>query len=206
MTNELSFDWLRGHATNLRLHGNRFLQMDLDLKGDERLHVWSDYVPFAQAYPTLIHDHAFSFYSEVLAGTLINVDYVDVSGTTATTTSGDVYDVYEPAPRKLSDTALMATGKQVRLACYDNQEMVQVLRPGDKYSVSAGLFHATTYLGFAVTLMRKVPPDPEATPPKPRVCCPVGRVPDNNFSRYQYDDAYLWSAVRATLAMVPPLS
>src|SRR5690606_12254802 len=102
--------WLRRHGQNIRVHGNRFIQIDLEGPGpqyrwgDERVHIWSDLVPLAQRYGTPIHDHVFGFHSRILAGTLIDIRYkvAPCSPKAASVSAYDcalAYDVYTAMPR-----------------------------------------------------------------------------------------------------------
>ena len=63
------------------------------------------------------------------------------------------------------------------------------LSEGEAYSFSAGLFHETKVWELAVTLMEKT----EVFDRKPRVMCPVGQEPDNDFNRYAHrHNSVIW--------------
>jgi hypothetical protein len=194
MFNVPGIDWLRANGKNLRVHGNRFIQIDLTENqgvGGERLHVWSDHVPLAQDYPTWIHDHVFGFHSRILAGTLIDVRYKTAAWVGK---DADVltYDVCQAMPRHGSDTALRGTGEQVVVEVMS----AQALPAGRGYMIAPREFHASSYVGYAITRIKKTATVDGVLP---RVLCPTGANPDNEFERYRYAPEALWAIVDMVL-------
>jgi len=155
------------------LHGNGFVRLDLKprTKDEARIDIWHVDLPQAQLVSTPIHDHRFSFVSQILAGYLINVRYHIVPGNS--------YKVYQVYPREGEDTQLIPVREGVSVI-YDGCD---VLCAGDTYVMKALEFHESRYYGFAVTLLTKT----EVTDHVPRVLVPAYGEPDNIFSRYNFD-------------------
>lgn len=198
MVEYLNYAWLKDRGRNIRVHGNRFIQIDLEdsngVWGGERVHVWHDLVPLAQRYNTPIHDHVFGFHSRILAGALIDIRYRVVPMTghrRATAYNVLTYDVYSAQPRDGSDTALMKTGEVVSAEVASTQ----LMEAGTGYMIRAKEFHTTAYVGYAVTRIRKA----ETVTGTPRVLCPTTMDPDNEFERYKYSPAKLWAVVEEVL-------
>lgn len=191
MVDYLNYEWLRANGQNIRVHGNRFIQIDLR-EGDERVHVWHDLVPFAQKYGTPIHDHVFGFHSRILAGTLIDIRYkvTPSVGKTLADCLFNVlrYDVYSAKPRTGSDTALVKSGELVTVEL----SSVQAMPAGMGYIIRPREFHTTAYVGYAVTRIRKTEVIRDTTP---RVLCPATMSPDHEFERYKYKPDELWGVV-----------
>lgn len=190
----MDIDWLRGNGRELRLHGNRFLQLDVGPK--QRVHLWSDLLPVAQRYPTWIHDHVFDFNSVVLAGQLIDVRYDVREAREWDEPSTTRYRMYVGQRRHKQDTLLVPQDDQRYVVLTDN---AIALGRGHRYLCSAGVFHASTYVGHAMTLFTKHhDAAPDRTLP-PRVLCPVGHLPDNEYNRYQYSQEDLWTITAEVL-------
>jgi len=62
-----------------RFHGNGFIQVYLNEL--TRLHIWSQDLPATRVQNARIHDHRFTFISQVLLGALIDVRYAVKIGT-----------------------------------------------------------------------------------------------------------------------------
>lgn len=190
----LSFDELRAVGRDIRLHGNRFLQIDLDPAGRQRLHLWSDVLPSAQACPTPWHDHVFDFTSVVLSGELVDVRYKVYPAFASTSRRRLTYARYRSELRNGQDTQLIPVADVPE--CLLFPERVQHFKRGDRYRCAAGEIHASGYVGHAVTLFTKMPNDESARYPEyPVVFCPVGRQPDNSYDRYEYGEERLWNIV-----------
>lgn len=189
----LKIDELRRQGSNIRLHGNRFIQ--IDLPGDmNRVHVWSDIIPVAQRRNSQWHDHTFGFRSEILAGTLINTVYAIFAGAS--------YQPWRAVPRgEGADTQLIRAGNCCDLVPCDPELYHAAGEFGGIYTVPPGTVHATSYIGFAVTHMVKLT-GRRFTGEGPFVYCPIGYEPDNDFNRYKYPAEQLWEIVAEVLKQV----
>ncbi len=185
--------WLDGEHkvdTDLRMHGNGFLQLEL---GDgARLHIWSDDLPPAQRVNTAIHNHRFSFNSNVLLGTLINKEYRFLSGGTGS------YNIYVPEKKDGENTELVATGQSGDFKWRGDN----VLQAGEGYRFRAGDFHETLWEGLTATYFRKTMTHYAFTP---SVACPADLEPDNEFDRYEGKGVDLWEFVDQVMEKIAPL-
>ena len=166
-----------------RVHGNGFVQ--LDLTDRRRLHVWGDPRIPRQVTPSQIHDHTFSFKSQIIIGQLVHRTMEprpDPAG---------AYDLYKAVVRKGEDTYL---GKEpgrfsVTITCE------HLAKAGSEYSFQAGRFHETVAPWLCVTIITKDGPTLSQGGPPPRVLVPVGLEPDNTFDRYQTPPDALWGII-----------
>lgn len=186
--NLLDFDYLFSVGRDIRLHGNRFIQIDLEGKM-ERVHLWSDILPVAQKRASPWHDHTFGFESEILAGTLINIFYVLYAGSD--------FRPWRAVPREGANTLLVKAER----TCNLTPTGADVYTKGHHYTVPVGVVHTTSYVGFAVTHMTKLS-GPRFTEAGPFVYCPAAYLPDNTYGRYMYSQAHLWELVREILKQV----
>lgn len=179
-----------------RLHGNGFVQLDMlpDPAGRRRrLHVWDPELEgLGQTVRTSIHDHRFSFHSQVIVGRQVHQEYKIVEGAD--------FHVYTPQPSyfpggpQTEDTKLHRAG-----------ENTYSVREGHRLEVPAGfgyhfdryLFHDTLPTGRVATVMTVIDRDPEHDP---RVLVPVREEPDNDFDREAVDKAVLWDVIQRALA------
>lgn len=192
--NLLDFRVLRSRGRNIRLHGNRFIQIDLDDRSLECVHVWHEgLLPLAQRTPSPIHDHVFEFRSTVLAGTLVNcefkVDRVHFSGWRPMAADGRYYHVYAGVRRHEQDTQLVRAD--------DHEYLVQsmgalVYARQAEYAMPARMFHASVAVGYAITHFRRGAAEQGG---QPYVLVPIGLQPDNEFDRYHHREV-LWGKVR----------
>lgn len=159
-----------------RVHGNGFIQLDLD--PTTRLHVWGHPDIPRQSITSAIHDHVFDFRSEVLVGELHNYRYNVVAD------RDGVFRVYRPRVRQGEDTILVADDEPNRV--HAHQSEIEVVPAGDAYSMERGQFHETVVNAPTITLMRKngktLGQNPNGA--RPRVLVPFEFQPDNNFNRY----------------------
>ncbi len=172
-----------------RLHGNGFIQLDLD-KG-QRLHVWSDSLPQAQRIKTRVHDHKFGFHSEVILGTLLNFSYGFVPHHSGT------MRVYSPVPRKGEDTRLEPTDVRGMLVASGNKSIPM----GSSYDFPLGAFHDTGWYGLTATIMTKT----DECDVLARVLCSTDLEPDNDFDRYQWEPEMLWGVINMVRRELSPL-
>jgi hypothetical protein len=181
----IDWDYVREHGQQFRVHGNGFVQVDLPL--DRRLHVWGHPRIPRQAESTPIHDHRFSFTSEVLRGRLVNVRIrLDEKSLRAD------HEVCVPKTRSGEDTILVKTGVFGMVKV----EETEWLRPGDVYAMTIGELHEIYVNQTTVTLMEKIRSDPSYTP---RVLCPMGENPDNTFTRYDLSPEDIYQIVEEAM-------
>lgn len=196
-----------------RVHGNGFLQ--LDVGPDRRLHFWGDPRIPRQVTPTPIHDHSFSFRSSGLIGRLFNIVWAKDTTTGARPTHS-VWEVRAESRRAgTEDTKLYPVKRRAdgRVALspvpppiFDEATApiwelpmrvarCDVVHAGESYHFSARAFHESTTDRPSATLMVKLDKYPEH---KPRVLCPLGREPDNEFDRDQFPVEDLWQIIYDT--------
>lgn len=166
-----------------RVHGNGFVQLDLNDEGTQRLRVWDDDVP-RQATYTGVHDHVFSMRSRVLVGTLIHTEYDYYPAIPGS------HEVYRARREKgTQNTTLVPEGLSVVL----ETKQKLVLGAGSIYTFPAHKLHESTPRGLTATLMEKfqAPVDYGS----PMVLVMNGYQPDNEFQRDGFDPEFLWSII-----------
>lgn len=179
----IDFDDIKREATGIRVHGNGFIQIDID--AHRRVHVFGHPKLARQSIPTPVHNHRFGFVSRVLRGRLINVRY-DVALSPVGALAP--YRAFTPMPRQDEDTVLVDYGMLV----YLRRAAPECLLRSESYQIEPGEFHETLANEPAVTLMTKCNTYPEIVP---MVLCAYGQQPDNDFMRYDFDDSELWRLV-----------
>lgn len=205
---------LRLAGAKPRVHGNGFIQLDLDVAGRTRLHVWDDRIP-RQSSPTPIHDHVFALRSRVLCGTLIHEELTPVARD-----QGGTHRIFRAQQEEgTQNTILVPDVGEVVL----DVEQRLVLGAGSVYTFPAYALHQTNYRGTTATIMRKIPAshpggcmagsESRCAPPgscacfdygRPRVLVPVGAEPDNEFRRDAFAPEPLWLIIAEALSMVRP--
>lgn len=195
------FDRLFQEGRNIRLHGNRFIQIDVGVS--HRVHIWSDVLPMAQERPAIHHDHNYGFSSTVLAGELLNITYRIAQ--TIQLSLPDARFPYEPKQaynQRCFDIyhvdgnhgTLIPTYKAALLKV-DN---IDYYRRGGNYRMWRKQIHATSYVGHAITCVT-----PESRSDNPiRVFVPHGVNPDNRFRRDQYSAELLWDKVKLVYSSI----
>lgn len=180
------FDVLRRNGRNIRLHGNRFIQIDLG--PGVRMHVWSDILPMAQVLPAPIHTHDYDFSSRILSGWLVNVRFTQAHTYPSTVTPNDgserYHDLYQV---DRAAGILIPRNLTVELTIKD----VVSYRTGNHYHMKWPEIHATSYIGHAITCI--IAGQPTSSPPV--VFLPQGISPDNEYRRDKYAEDYLWDLV-----------
>lgn len=175
---------LRERGCVPRVHGNGFIQVDLNKEGTKRLHVWDDDVP-RQKVATPIHDHVFNMTSEVILGTLIH----EVLLTHSDSFHG-THKVYRARREEgTQNTTLERVPGIVRLSTRERL----ILAEGSVYYFEAGRLHQTDHRGTTATIMEKI--DAPAGYGTPRVLVPKGEEPDNEFRRDNHDVRLLWQII-----------
>lgn len=162
-------------SLSVRRHGNGFLQVDVF--ENYRLHIWNPELPEAQIVHTPIHDHRFSFRSLVLYGRQYHWTY------DPTICEEDIATHYITAaiPQLDENTILVDTHVYVKV----DAPVRYSIPAGYVYYFSKYEFHETPIKEYTITLLEKQ--DNDATY-YPRVLCPVGLKPDNDYDRYQMSE------------------
>lgn len=183
-----------GQPKPARVHGNGFIQIDLNEDGSRRLHVWDETVP-RQETATPVHDHVFAMRSSVLCGKLLHTE-LDALSPRPHDTARSLYQVHTARQEEgTQNTTLQPTGEVVRL----RQRIRKALLPGQTYEFPAGEFHTSGHRGLTATVMEKVDaPDGYG---RPRVLVPLLGQPDNEFHRDGHDQEVLWLLVLEALAL-----
>jgi hypothetical protein len=161
------------------VHENGFIQ--LPLSDRIRLHVWPDGPIVKQATDSPIHDHRFAFESYVLRGMLTHIEYEWWQDQTKPTHRLHVVKPPKPGLTPTDETGFLKIHSQYRLGA------------DSAYTFGARRFHQSIGHGLTATVMVKTKNYPEYDP---RVLCPIGQVPDNDFNRATSNDpALLWGYI-----------
>lgn len=181
------FDYVRSVGQGIRIHGNGFIQIDVE--PGVRVHVFGHTAIPRQVTPTPIHDHRFGFVSTILSGCLVNVDW-DVRGGSKQLPATHKVCTYQAPAAGSEDTKLEPSESEVRLLLV--KAAVHVA--GHEYTIHPGRFHETFANEATITVMRKTTTRADH---QPRVLCRIGQDPDNSFNRYEaMDEHMLWTIVR----------
>lgn len=179
---------LRKEGSAPRVHGNGFIQLDLDEA--TRLHVWGDPEIPKQKVSTPIHDHVFGFDSLLVVGRLLNIRY-----DWHPRVWGDM-QIYTAHCREGSDTVLEGTG-EYGYAEPTGIEVIEWCSRKWKYRMSPYVFHESIATEPTATIITKDGPTRGRVPP--RVLAPRRCEPDNDFDRHAFDEDMLWRIVERTL-------
>lgn len=181
---------LKSIGTEPRVHPNGFIQ--LDLSKQVRLHVWHPHLPYRQKTFSPIHNHIFSFDSEVIVGRMVNQIYTiepDDNGT---------HEEWQVNVIDGEDTKLVRTGEgRVRLV----PEQTDVVLAGSIYHMPKYAFHETLVNEPTATFMTKhdasftMGPNCQGA----SVLVPWFEEPDNDFRRGDVDTDLLWKLIGETL-------
>lgn len=174
---------LKSDGRRPRVHGNGFVQ--LDLSDTLRMHVWGDARVRPQLIPSTIHDHTFSFSSQIVRGQLVHREmnaHYDPRG---------AYRMYRALTSSGEDRRLRAAGSPSnRFNTLVFKEVL--LTEGSTYEFEAGRFHETLAPWSCVTVIEKTETGVDSAP---RVLVPHNLSPDETFDRYQMDVDLLWQIV-----------
>lgn len=192
---DITFELVREIGTDIRVHGNGFLQVNLP--DNQRVHLFGHPDLPRQAVPTPVHDHTWGFESRILCGLLINL----VWGFSEDEFGGPhTHYVCKYEPTVGEDTRLIPieqhTGYLTLLArgCF---------RADGSYTHYRGVLHETFSNEPTITLMTKNDmPDEGEVVPAPRVLCRIGKEPDNSFTRYDLDESQLWAILKDAFTFV----
>lgn len=174
-----------------RVHGNGFIQFDLT--GGRRMHVWGDPRIPRQTVPSQIHDHTFSFTSQIMVGQIVHREiglWANYEG---------AYDAYRPVTNEGEDTRLVKFPMRYNATIRSEQ----LFKEGDTYTFEAYKFHETVAPWVCVTVIEKDKSKTREGVP-PTVLVPHGLEPDNSFNRYQEDTNKLWKIVWEALHEIVP--
>lgn len=181
------YDELRASGKTPRVHGNGFIQLDLNDDGTKRLHVWDADIP-RQEVATPVHDHVFALRSTILRGTLIHTELLAVEDDNG---SHRIYRA-EQTPGT-QNTILVPDKGTVNLVL--KQRLI--LDKGSIYTFPAWELHQTNHWGLTATVMDKIDAPKEYG--RPRVLVPVDSEPDNDFHRDAFDPETLWPFIERAL-------
>lgn len=179
---------LRALGVKPRVHGNGFIQLNLTVDGLKRLHVWHDLLP-RQKVGTPIHDHVFALRSTVLTGTLIHKELEadeEIDGST--------HRVYRARQEPGSQNTVLVPD-EIGVCLTVVQKLV--LGEGSVYTFPAWTLHETEHRGLTATFMEKLNAPEDYG--RPRVLCPHGFEPDNDFDREGHDPDTLWPFIDMAL-------
>lgn len=180
----ITFEDLQLVGRNIRVHGNGFIQ--IDVSPSQRVHVFGHPSIPRQRFPTPVHSHRFGFYSVVLRGCLVNVDW-------------KLHNVGRPHTH-VACTTHVTQGEDTRLEPLDRTGWIEPTRTRtvcerESYTVSAGAFHESFANEPTVTHMTKTSMLDNY---EPLVLCRIGAGGvDNAFNRYEaLPDGLLWAIVQ----------
>jgi hypothetical protein len=177
----------------ISLHGLGFVQVQL--AGNRRLHVWHPDLPRRACFESsAIHDHRFSFTSQVLIGTQINHTY---KASQLISAHAEEYVAYlHEGPRTEFGNRPWIPDSIVTLT----RTKTEVVDAGSDYEMSAYVFHSTEPGGDGrvATLLTKTWEGNKGA----RSLCVRGVTPDADFNRHQLSDRELWRFVMDVLASV----
>ncbi len=168
-----------------RLHGNGFIELDLNEEGTRRLHVWPFPKLSAQKIDSSIHDHAWDMESQVYLGQIHHRTF------TAEPHINGLFNVYRAIPRDKEDTELVKEKGRVLVKQLD----VIFVSAGESYFLSALHLHSSQWYGLSLSIITKS----NMLDSRPRVLCLDKTEPDNDFSRYSIDTEILWNSIEEAL-------
>lgn len=168
-------------AEQISLHGLGFIQVKLP--NNARLHVWHPDLPRRSCFErSAIHNHRFSFRSQVLIGTQVNRVWLvqdDADGT---------YDlISHDGPRSPKGGRLSYVAGRVAVHALEPDSYA----PGSCYVMPELQYHDTPNSGIVVTLLHKL------TEGAVHACSLIehGHEFDQSFDRFQLSPDDLWAVV-----------
>ncbi|GGC87117.1 hypothetical protein [Halopseudomonas salina] len=174
-------------TNRITLHGLGFIQVQLE--ADQRLHVWHPELPRRRCFEhSAIHNHRFSFISQVLVGSQRNIEYGDVWKD-----DGEfVLYLHEGARTANGGRPWVPNGRTDMVALYDD-----VIPAGRAYRQEAYKYHRTEPQGNGkvATLIRKTFEGVNGS----HSTCRFGVEPDTDFDRFQWSEQRLWEVVQHVL-------
>jgi len=181
----LTVNLMRISGVRPRVHGNGFIQYDIDDR--IRLHVWGDPRIPKQKVATPIHDHGFGFTSRVLKGSMTNTLYKF-----SPHVHGD-FRVYRAVstPEGEDSSRLEPTGIIGKIRAFSTD----IILAGGEYRMEPFVYHESKVEGPTATMIFKDGPTMAQGGSTPRVLVGVNQKPDNEFSRYDADEELLWQII-----------
>lgn len=184
----MHIDKLKATGRKPRVHGNGFIQLDLNDEGTKRLHIWDDSVP-RQEVATPIHDHVFALRSNVILGTLVHEELEPLEDWDYGT-----HRIYRARQEERTQNTILVPDKGlVQLTVVQHL----VLGAGSIYTFPAGKLHQTDHYGLTATVMDKLHAPEDYG--RPRVLVPKDSSPDNKFRRDEQDEDLLWDLISTVL-------
>lgn len=187
--------WQDERPGQISLHGLGFLQVVLP--ANRRLHVWHPALPRRKCFQhSQVHDHRFSFESQVLVGVQRNVDWVLHGPGEVKGLSTHIAYKHEGPRTKYGNRPWIEDYQGTLVK--DSQLDVHA---GEKYSMKFHCYHSTEPMGDGrvATLMTKT----HEVEAGAHSLCRIGVQPDVNFDRHQMIEADMWSIVLNVLAQSP---
>lgn len=171
----------------ISLHGLGFIQVQLP--SDQRLHVWHPELPRRACFEhSAVHNHRFSFTSQVLAGKLIDQPHTVIQDE-----AGTHIAYSHSAPRTQSGGRPWTPTGKVTLRPHAELHY----NPGTRYYVEAYAYHLSRPGGDGrvATLLTKHDEGERGA----ESICKAGIEPDAEFDRFQLSPATLWGYVLEVL-------
>ena len=169
-------------AEQISLHGLGFIQVKLS--GNQRLHVWHPDLPRRSCYEhSAIHNHRFSFRSQVLVGRQVNRRYYVWSNPD----SGTHNRISHDGPRSEKGGRLSYIAERVDVAPLPDE----YVHAGDSYLMPKLEYHETPNTGIVVTLLQKI----EEGDVHASSIITHGIEFDQSFDRFQLEQERLWHIV-----------
>lgn len=186
-------------TSKITLHGLGFVQIQLE--GAQRLHVWHPELPRRTCFEhSSIHDHRFTFKSQVLVGVQLNYQYEHepfIPGAVKQL-GKQVYTTYlhEGARTACGGRPWASDGHIVLM-----RENVEAVHAGNNYIQQAYVYHRTQPggNGKVATVMLKLSEGLRGA----HSTCLSGIKPDTEFDRFQWTPTQLWEIVADVLWLSP---
>lgn len=167
--------------SELRVHGNGFIQCDVD--DTRRLHFWGHTQIPRQKTSTPIHNHVFDFNSTTLKGQMVNKVMTEAEGCD--------YEIWKVECRDGQNTELFCTKLYTSLRVI----RTEICWPGDEYVMKAGQIHETYVPCPTITLMTKMDTAFLGASQGAQVFVPFYVMPDNDFKRDNHSQVTLQNIV-----------
>ena len=171
----------------ITLHGLGFIQVQLE--ADQRLHVWHPELPRRTCFEhSSIHNHRFSFVSQVLIGSQRNIEYAD-----EWKDDGEFVLYLHEGLRTQNGGRPWVPTRRTDMIIVDDV----IIPAGSAYRQEAYKYHRTEPQGNGkvATLMRKTYEGMNGA----HSTCRFGVEPDSDFNRFQWSEQQLWEIVQDVL-------
>lgn len=182
--------------SSISLHGLGFIQVALG--GNQRIHVWHPELPRRDCHrDSAVHNHRFSFTSQVLIGQQIN-HRMKLTDTVLHRTEEATHMTFlHEGPRSPTGSRPWIPDGPVKM----RETGMDSILPGSSYNTAAYEFHWTEPGGDGrvATLMTKTWEGKVGA----HSTCKLGVDPHVEFDRYQWSDNRLWEVVNDVLSLGP---